>query len=251
MSDTGRYAFAVARGLRAEDLAGASGFHAAPLQVVEHAGLSAVVCDVDLAEFGERALAANLEDLSWVEWAARTHNDVVWLVAGAATCAPLRLVTVCLDDESVRAKVDGLRDDLERVLDQVEGRQEWSLKVLVRGRAPAEVAAAPAPSSGADYLRRKREAADQRRGHSEDATRAAHRLDETARTHAVASRHLPPQDPRLTGRTEPMILNAAYLVEAAERDSFRAAVHAAAEQHEQLAVELEGPWPPYSFAVLG
>ena len=251
MSASGRYAFAVARDLREEDLAGASGFHGAPLSVVEHAGLSAVVCDVDLAEFGEQALAVNLEDLAWVEWAARTHNEVVWRVAGAATCAPLRLVTVCLDDDSVRAKVDALRDDLDRVLDQVEGRQEWSLKVLVRGRAPVEVAAAPAPSSGADYLRRKREAADQRRGHGEDAARAAQQVDGVARTHAVAARHLPPQDPRLTGRSEPMILNAAYLVEAAERESFRAAVAAAAEQHEQVSVELDGPWPPYSFAVLG
>jgi hypothetical protein len=114
-----------------------------------------------------------------------------------------------------------------------------------------EVPSGPPPSSGAEYLRRKREAADQRRGHTEDAAHAAHQIDEVARTHAVASRHLPPQDPRLTGRSEPMILNAAYLVEAPERDSFQAAVRAVAEQHEHVSVELEGPWPPYSFAVLG
>jgi hypothetical protein len=251
VSGTGRYAFAVARGLDEDSLAGASGFHGAPLRVVEHAGLSAVVCDVDLAEFGEQGLADNLEDLAWVERTARTHNEVVWLVAGSATCAPLRLVTVCLDDESVRAKVDALRDDLEQVLDRVEGRQEWSLKVLVPSRTAAEVPAGPAPSSGADYLRRKREAADLRRGRTEDAAQAAHRIDEVARTHAVASRHLAPQDPRLTGRSEPMILNAAYLVEAPERESFQAAVRAVAEQHEHVSVELEGPWPPYSFAVLG
>jgi hypothetical protein len=251
VSGTGRYAFAVARGLDEDSLAGATGFHGAPLRVVEHAGLSAVVCDVDLAEFGEQALADNLEDLAWVERTARTHNDVVWLVAGSATCAPLRLVTVCLDDDSVRAKVDALRDDLEQVLDRVEGRQEWSLKVLVPHRTTVEVPAGPPPSSGADYLRRKREAADQRRGHTEDAAHAAHAIDEVARTHAVASRHLPPQDPRLTGRSEPMILNAAYLVEAPERGSFQAAVRAVAQQHEHVSVELEGPWPPYSFAVLG
>jgi Gas vesicle synthesis protein GvpL/GvpF len=252
MSGTARYVFAVARGLAAEDLAGGSGFHGAPLRLVEHTGLSAVVCDVDLTEFGEGVLADNLEDLAWVEWAARAHNEVVWLVAGAATCAPLRLVTVCTDDESVRAKVDALRTDLERVLDQVEGRQEWSVKVLVLRREPAELAAAPTPASGgADYLRRKREAADQRRGHGEDAARAAHEIDEVARAHAVATRHLPPQDPRLTGRSEPMVLNAAYLVEAAAQETFGAVVRATAVQHEHISVQLDGPWPPYSFAVLG
>src|SRR5439155_8702725 len=105
VSATGRYLFAVARGLRADDLAGASGFHGAPLELVEQAGLAAVVCDVDLAEFGEEPLARNLEDLAWLERVARGHNDVVWRVAGRATCAPLRLVTVCSDDASVRARV--------------------------------------------------------------------------------------------------------------------------------------------------
>jgi hypothetical protein len=254
MIGAARYVFAVARNLRPEALAGVTGFHRAPLEVVEHGGLSAVVCDVDLAEFGEQPLSRNLEDLAWLEWAARTHNEVVWRVAGCATCAPLRLVTVCRDDDSVRAKVDGLRVDLEKVLDSVEGRQEWSLKVLVPRSTPDPVSAAPAataPTSGADYLRRKREAADRRRELGEDTARIAHELHTVASSLAVASRRLAPQDPRLTGRTESMVLNAAYLVEADAHEEFAAAVHAEGERRDHILVELDGPWPPYSFAVLG
>ena len=33
---------------------------------MEHRGLQGVVCDVDLADFGEEALARNLEDLAWL-----------------------------------------------------------------------------------------------------------------------------------------------------------------------------------------
>jgi hypothetical protein len=244
--------FAVARDLRPADLTGATGFHGAPLEVVEHAGLSAVVCDVDLAEFGEQPLTSNLEDLAWLEWAARTHNQVVWQIAAGATCAPLRLVTVCSDDDSVRAKVDELRSDLDEVLDRVEGRQEWSLKVLVPQRQAAESMAASeqTSTSGVDYLRRKREAADRRRELGEDAARSAHDLHDVARRHAVASRRLPPQDPRLTGRADTMVLNAAYLVEADTHEAFRSAVLTAAGERPQVSVELDGPWPPYSFAVL-
>ncbi|WP_028653509.1 GvpL/GvpF family gas vesicle protein [Nocardioides halotolerans] len=251
MSPTARYVFAVARSLRAEDLADTVGFHDVPLDVVSHRGLSAVVCDVELAEFGEEALTKNLEDLAWLEWAARTHDGVVWRVAGLATCAPLRLVTVCSDDDSVRAKVDALHGDLEAVLDRVEGRKEWSLKVLAP--APVEREPVPAPSgasSGADYLRRKREAAGRRRELGEQALQAAEVLHRVASEHAVASRRLAPQDPRLTGRPEPMVLNGAYLVEADQHESFRAAVAAAAELRDDVSIELEGPWPPYSFAVL-
>jgi hypothetical protein len=251
VSAPARYVFAVARDLRAEELAGTAGFHGLPLHVVEHDGLSAVVCDVDLAEFGEQPLADNLEDLTWVERTARTHNEVVWKVAGSATCAPFRLVTVCTDDDSVRAKIDALRADLETALDRVEGRQEWSLKVLVPRRPAAELASTPAAASGSDYLRRKREAAEQRRGQSEDAARAAQELDKVARAHAVATRRLPPQDPRLSGRAETMVLNAAYLVEADAHETFRSAVHTASERHAEVSVQLDGPWPPYSFAVLG
>jgi hypothetical protein len=250
VSVSARYVFAVARGLRAEDLVGAAAFDGAQVQVIEHAGLSAVVCEVDLAEFGQEPLTNNLEDLAWVERTARIHNEVVWRVAGCATCAPLRLATICSSDASVRAKVDALRTDLNQVLDRVEGRQEWSLKVLVR-RQPAVVAApTAAASSGVEYLRRKREAADQRREQGEDAARAAHDLDQVARAHSVAARRLTVQDPRISGRSEAMVLNAAYLVEAEAHETFRARVGAEAEQHAQVSVELDGPWPPYSFAVL-
>ena len=250
MSPTARYVFAVARGLPPGRLAGTTGFHGAPVEVVEHAGLGAVVCDVSLTEFGQSALGDNLEDLAWLEWAARTHNEVVWRVAECATCAPLRLVTVCSDDDSVREKVDALRAELERVLDRVEGRQEWSLKVLVPTRPANQPVAVSTSVSGADYLRRKREAAGRRRQLGEDAARAAHELHEVAQAHAVASRRLAPQDQRLTGRAESMVLNAAYLVEADDHEAFRTVVAEAAGERSEVLVELDGPWPPYSFAVL-
>jgi hypothetical protein len=250
VSKTARYVFAVARDLPEDALAGTTGLYHAPLEVIEHGRLAAVVCDVDLAEFGQEALEANLEDLAWVERVARTHNDVVWQVAECATCAPLRLVTICSDDDSVRTKVDALRPALEDVLDRVEGRQEWSLKVLVPEGATVEAVPAAAPVSGSDYLRRKREAAGRRAELGEETLSAARALHEVAHEHAVASRQLAAQDPRLTGRTEAMVLNAAYLVPADGHEVFRSAVLAAAERHPRVLVELAGPWPPYSFAVL-
>ena len=67
---------------------------------------------------------------------------------------------------------------------------------------------------------------------------------------AIAARQLPPQDPRLTGRAEPMILNGAYLVPIDEGPAFRALAQRVGESHPGASVEVEGPWPPYSFATL-
>ena len=74
---TGRYLFAVTRRLPADALAGIHGLRNASLEVVPCGDLQAVVCTVDLAEFGEEPLRRHLEDLDWVEELARTHDEVV------------------------------------------------------------------------------------------------------------------------------------------------------------------------------
>ena len=170
------------------------------------------MCTVDLEEFGEEALARNLEDLSWLEQVARAHNDVVWAVAEQATVAPMRLVTICTDDASVRGHVDAHHDGLVQALDSVEGRREWSVKVLVAPREPEPERDEAPVTSGAAYLMRKSEQAERRR--SAERGRGGHGRPGARRPGrgVVASRRLAPQDARLTGRTETMMLNAAYLV---------------------------------------
>ena len=248
--DRGRYLFAVARGLTADQLRGNLGLGGAELEVVEHRGLQAVVCTVDLEEFGEDALARNLEDLSWLEKVARAHNDVVWAVADRATVAPMRLVTICADDASVRSRVDAHHDGLVQALDNVEGRREWSVKVLVAPQQVAEAGDSEPPASGAAYLMRKREQAARRRSAGEDAAAMAERVHVALAESSVASRRLPPQDAKLTGRTETMVMNGAYLVPDTEHDAFVALVQRVREAEPAAIVEVGGPWPPYSFAVL-
>jgi hypothetical protein len=257
MTGSGRYLFAIARGPRRDvEVPGHAG---APVEVLEHRGLHAVVCDVDLDEFGEEGLRANLERLDWLERVARTHDEVVRAVAQRATVAPLRLVTICADDESVRRRVDDLHDDLVRSLDRVEGRSEWSVKVYARPDPPAPAEAAEAGEAagpgravegGAAYLRRKRAEADHRRATGDRLAVEAEEIHAALAAHSVASRRLQPQDPQLSGRTDPMILNAAFLLPDGDTASFDAAVRALSEQHRATEIQVQGPWPPYSFAVL-
>jgi hypothetical protein len=253
MAEHGRYLFAVARGLEAEALSGVTGLRTAPVDVVEHRGLQAVVCDVDLADFGEEALVRNLEDLAWLEEVARGHDDVVRAVAGTVAIAPMRLVTICSTDASVRDHIEHLYDDLVAVLDRVEGRREWSVKAYaVRASQEPETTPSEEPTTGAGaaYLQRKRQEANRRRAASERSIEVADEIHAELAGHAVAGRRLQPQDPKLTGRNEPMILNGAYLVGIEDGEAFTAAVSALAARIDSVTVEVQGPWPPYSFAVL-
>jgi len=65
---------------------------------------------------------------------------------------------------------------------------------------------------------------------------------------AVASRRYPPQDPRLSGHQDEMVLNAAYLVDADGEARLRHAVEEVGACG--LSLVLTGRWAAYSFATL-
>jgi len=130
--------YAISRNLDAEALAACHGLAQGQLDVVQHRQLSAVVSTVDLSDYGEEALRRNLERLEWLEETARCHEAVVRTVADHGPVAPLRLATICLDDDAVRKRLDEWYFALDQILDRVTGRAEWSVK----GIAPGE----PEPS---------------------------------------------------------------------------------------------------------
>jgi hypothetical protein len=254
VAETARYLYAVCRGLEPTDLEGVRGLDGGPLELVQDEGLVAVVSDVDLAEYGEEGLRRNLEDLRWLERAARGHDTVVQAAAGAAPTAPLRLATICFDDHAVRERLREWHADLDRVLDRIDGRLELSVKILSAPRAVAPgrpLAPASAPGAGAAYLRQKQGETRARADHEAAAADAAARAHDRLSSASVASRLLPAQDARLTGHEGTMVLNGAYLVEAEDVEAFTAlADQLAGELGAGLTLDWRGPWPPYSFAVL-
>jgi hypothetical protein len=249
VADSARYAYAVTRGLDPSALSRGAGLLGEPLEVVSSQGLDAVVSDVPLAEFSEEALTRNLESLSWLEKVARGHDDVVRLVTAAGPTAPLRLATIFHDDAAVRDRLEEWRDAIVEVLDRVDGRAEWSVKVIAPATDPPEPDSAE-PTTGAEFLRRRKAQAEDRGRRGAEAVRVAEEVHALLCRTAVASRVLPAQDPQLTGLSGAMALNAAYLVELAEQERFEQRLDEARTLHPEVLIEAAGPWPPYSFAVL-
>lgn len=273
-ADTGVYLYGVARGLDPAALGDATGVAGAPVRgVAAAAGLTALVSTVRLAEYGEAALRANLEDLEWLEATARAHHDVVDRAARAAPTAPVRIATIYRDDARVAEVLSDEGGRFTEVLDLITGRSEWGVKAyadpeLLRGDAgeddpdpggglapgaepltgPAEdPAGASSGGVGTAYLRRRQQ---ERRRRADAGRRVGEQADTVhaeLADHAVASRHHPPQDPRLSGRAGTQILNVAYLLDEEQVEGFLAVTRAAAEKLAGIEVEVTGPWPPYSF----
>ncbi|TDO66537.1 gas vesicle protein GvpL/GvpF [Kribbella sp. VKM Ac-2571] len=250
VSESGTYVYAVGRNLDEEVLSGLEGVGGSSVRMISHRELTAVVSTVDLEEFGEDALRRNLEVLAWVEETARRHDEVVRRAAAITTAlAPFRLVTIYRSDDAACDRIEELYDDLVLVLDRVDRRSEWSIKVFCRVRSVPS-ATVEAASSGVAYLERRRAEIRDRQQAAGEQQMLADQLFWDLVPGAAATRRLPPQDQKLTGRREPMALNASFLVDDDHSTDFFELVNATRARYPSLDIEVNGPWPPYSFAVL-
>lgn len=211
------------------------------VRMVRHRGLALVVADVDLDQF------AGLDNRRWqvtpneddpLVVLARRHDVVVRSVFEHHPVLPLRFGTTVPDDAAALRLLADHHEEARAWFTRVEGQREWS----VRARLPHPGKPAELPSdelSGTDYLAVRRDrlaaAARARRDGSAAATALHHALSQRA-TDTV-------RRPRTSAIP---LLDAAYLVRTDAEPAFRAEV----ECHKELAVEVTGPWPPYSFVRL-
>ncbi|MCX4996892.1 GvpL/GvpF family gas vesicle protein [Streptomyces longwoodensis] len=245
-----RYVYAVCRPFDAPLQAQLTGVGGAPVKMLAHHGLVAVVSSVPEGDFAEAPLREHLEDLDWLGATARAHQQVVDALTAVTTPLPLRLATVFRDDSGVRVMIEAGEEAFRRTLDRLDGRVEWGVKVYIEGgEEQAEAAAAPAakPASGRDYLRQRRSRVQEREDKWRAAERFATRLHGTLAGHAEDSRLHAPQNSALTRGSGHNVLNAAYLVPRAHSEEFVELVDHTKDEEPGMRVELTGPWAAYSF----
>ena len=210
--------------------------------------MTVVVGHLDADRYGETAWAEYGQDPRWLEPVAREHHAVLQDLIEQGDVLPLRLPGIYASEGTLRASVVAARESLMAALEEVRGHAEWSVH-LFQGSTTVEPEESKA-TSGRDYLERRK-----REGERRDAAR--NRRDSLAgeaygalSKQATRSRLNSPQDPALSGREEPMLLNSAHLVPRGDESAFFAVAeetnaYIAAEG--DLFLEVSGPWPPYSF----
>lgn len=245
------------------DLSWLTGIGEEKVRTITCSGLTALVSDVSLAEFGEAALRENLENLDWLDEVARLHHYVIDAAARLFPLLPVRLATVYGDDTAVCAALTDHRDQLRDTLRRLGGRVEWGVKAYAAPESGSEAERVPAarepvgagagtgPSpnggTGLAYLKRRRAELAAGRESRTAVVNSARDVHARLAGHAEAAMLRPPQSAQLSGIRLLMLLNAAYLVKVGDGTSFTAAVAGEATAHPELRIELTGPWPPYSF----
>ncbi|MCG8969377.1 GvpL/GvpF family gas vesicle protein [Streptomyces sp. CL12-4] len=225
-----------------------------PLRVLHTDGLCLLVQDVPPALFDDEALAERLGRPDDLERCARAHHRGVEAAGGQGrSVVPLPLATLYHGDRSARQAVASRAAELSALLDRLQGRTEWAVKVHAAepaSRAAVTPAGTGAGAGGRAYLSRASARSRDRQDSHAKALAEAEAVDADLRRFAVAATRHRPQSERLTGRRSPQLLNCAYLVEDAEGAAFARALAGLTTDRPYPAVEVSasGPWIPYSFA---
>jgi hypothetical protein len=224
------------------------------VELIRQGKLAAIVREVPLSEYDEAVLPERLNDREWLERNARAHEDVLQGAAAVTAVVPLRFGTIYRSREHVGEmlgeRAGEFADSIERVRGHVElGVKAWvDLSALERTLAGKDERAA-AGGAGAAYLQQRAREQERSRELEARCTRLAEEAHLRLSAVAVADVVNRPQPRELTGRSEAMLLNGAYLVRDGD-DRLRGEVERLAADHADVGVEYEltGPWPPHNFA---
>jgi hypothetical protein len=218
----------------------------APIELVEHGPLAAVVSPVE-----EGAVRGRAQQLT-------AHTEVLRSAMRGGTVLPMRFGVLMPDSDAVRRDLLEARGpQLGEMLGALDGRAEMTVTAVYREDVLLREVVGGNREIAAlrERVRGKPEAAtyfDRVRlgelvAHAVDAVRAADQaaVIEELRPFAVA---LTPSDPL----HERMAVNCAFLVEQDALGDFDAAVErVSAERAERMQFKLTGPLPPFSFVGAG
>lgn len=230
------------------------------LYLVCEAGLYAVASRVEAAEFEPSSLRRNIEDLTWLAARTTDHERIVETIMRDRCVIPFRFATLFGDDESLKARLRTHSGQFRTLLQQLEGKSEWGVKVYcdterlkdsiqTRGiTSDLNEAIRSAGPGRAFLLQKKRQ--DMARGVLTEAmSQCARRTMEVLGQFSFQTRVnkvLP------TGQRGDMILNSAFLIGNDNVEAFAAATNALSAWYapESVTVDRTGPWPPYNFCDL-
>ena len=227
------------------------------VQAIPCGALAAFATPVDPAEFSQPVIDARSKDVEWLGAIGYRHQNVMAALMRGGTIIPLRAFTLFASDDSLRRHVESQGEQFAKLLDRLDGKQEWTLRIEFN------------PEQWSDALVRRvaslRDLSDQM--HAAQPGKAfllGKKLDEEKKR---ASREA---EEAVVGEIERAVLDRLACDTVAESRQQRSGafpqINVLINRDEEarleelrrdlesrygsdgIAIALTGPWPPYSFA---
>jgi len=230
--------------------------------------LETIVCKVSLEEYGSDEIRRRAqEDLKWIKEKALAHQSVLAeaMTQGERTISliPMRFGVIFKEQAGLEATLAKRYVKYQSVLSYLRGKQEWSLKAylvdrnkleqevkenneVIRKKAK-EIAAAP---EGLAFFLEEELNALIIEGLDKELTIIVDALFNRFKKYASAAAENKLLRKEVTGRTEPMVLNAAYLIPEENVPGFRIELREVDTllSAKGLFLEESGPWAAFNFA---
>ena len=232
----------------------------ATLEWIAVNNLAALVSRVTLETYNEDSLAEHLTDATWTAIRAMRHETVVEYVAKRASVVPLRFGTIYLEREGIERMLSEKTRELEEIIEQLRGREEWGVNVFSDRAALMSTITSVSPvlremveraaqaSPGQSYLMQKKIEAlkvDEARA---AVNRIVEQIEARLKAQSDDAKRLRILKVETTEHGE-LKAKFAFLVKRSGFEEFRDAAESLAQEHQSAGVriELTGPWPVYNF----
>jgi hypothetical protein len=229
--------------------------------------LEAVVSDVSWEEFNSEEVQRKArEDLSWIKEKCIAHERVIEKAMQRndrlLSVIPMRFGTIFKGKARLEENLEKDYPKIKKVLERIRHKQEWGVKVYLKDKKRFE-----------QMIKEKNEAIKQKEKEiaslpegiaffmeeeigeiiaqetKKELNSTVNGLFEKFAKKSAASVKNRILEKELTGKDEPMVLNAAYLVSKEKIDSFKREIEKVKKQMNGTGFYLEysGPWPAFNF----
>jgi len=235
--------------------------------VIPFRELEAVVSRVSLEEFASEEIQKKAqEDLSWIKEKALAHERVIEEVLRkddkVLSLVPMRFGAIFKDKERLEETLDKDYSGLMEVLERIKGKQEWSVKIYLKDRGKLEQVI---KEKNEFIIEKEKEISSLPEGMAffmeeeliefisreleKELDNVVEEFFERLGKHAVDLKRCKVLEKELTGKRDPMVLNAAYLISEEKIEDFKKEVQGLTQeiQANGFYLEYSGPWSAYNF----
>lgn len=232
-----------------------------PLFVYGFGKIQAVLSEVPLTEYGEKALQLKLNNPTWFEKTLRQHNSILGMIQKVASMVPMRICTICDTSDALTAFLNEHHDDFVNTLELIEGNQSWTFVItcnrrklrLLTKKASNRVRAIQAEVSGKPpevvhslYLKLESVLEEEARSVCKACVKHSH-----GTLSSFASKNLIHTLSGENGEDSDLqeIFKCEYLISNQSKESFLSELQSLKDSYKSLGFDLQidGPYPPSQF----